>query len=267
MPVEEENDTDDDTIENVSQEDVATPSPDKGRGKKLKKNSSSKSSAAKGKSLAADNNIDASDGEIGESGCKKPTKRRKKMQNSVQEPTNDVPDQESAVLPKKAGRGRKKQSGEEALPSKSMQTKTPRTTKSRAKEVIRNLTEENENVEDPPLDSRTPTKRKRMEDSAGPIDDLSDETEFDEGPSTPLQNLMQSPLGQMCMQQGGLTVIHPSGEQTPSLLVPPVVAEANPMFAQAQPGNLLFVTSPNAHDPDNQHVHVYRISVPLQPIP
>jgi len=265
MSVEEENDTDDDTVENVSQEDVATPSPDKGRGKKLKKNSSSKSSAGKGKSLAADKDIDASDNEIGESGSEKPTKRRKKMQNSVQEPTNDVTDQESTVvLPKKAGRGRKKQTGEEALPSKSMRMKKPRATKSRAKEVIRNLSE---NVEEPPLDSRTPTKRQRMEDSAGPIDDLSDETEVGDGPSTSLQNLMQSPLGQMCMQQGGLTVIHPSGDQTPSLLVPPVVAEANPMFAQAQPGNLLFVTSPNAHDPDNQHVHVYRISVPLQPIP
>ena len=78
---------------------------------------------------------------------------------------------------------------------------------------------------------------------------------------------MQSPLGQMCLQRGGLTVVHPSGDQSPSLLVPPVVAEANPAFAQAQPGNLVFVTSPNAQDPQNQHVHVYRISMPLQPVP
>lgn len=58
-----------------------------------------------------------------------------------------------------------------------------------------------------------------------------------------------------------------SEKQATSFLVPPALAEANPVFAQAQPGSLVLVSSPNPVDPENQMVHVYRISMPLEPVP
>ncbi len=87
--------------------------------------------------------------------------------------------------------------------------------------------------------------------------------------TTPLDSLLKSPLGQMSLEQGGLTVVENSGapKQAPSFLVPPALAEANPAFAQAEPGSLVLVTEPNPGDPENQLVHVYRISVPIEPVP
>ncbi|KAI9555287.1 hypothetical protein GHT06_017802 [Daphnia sinensis] len=88
-------------------------------------------------------------------------------------------------------------------------------------------------------------------------------------PNNPLDNLLNSPLGQIGLEQGGLTVVENAGasKQTPSFLVPPALAEANPAFAQAEPGSLVLVSEPNPGDPNNQLVHVYRISVPVEPVP
>ena len=81
---------------------------------------------------------------------------------------------------------------------------------------------------------------------------------------TPLDSLLKSPLGQMSLEQGGLTVVENSG--APSFLVPPALAEANPAFAQAEPGSLVLVTQPNPGNPENQLVHVYRISAPMEEV-
>lgn len=88
-------------------------------------------------------------------------------------------------------------------------------------------------------------------------------------PNNPLDNLLNSPLGQIGLEQGGLTVVENprASKQTPSFLVPPALAEANPAFAQAEPGSLVLVSEPNTGDPNNQLVHVYRISVPVEPVP
>lgn len=87
--------------------------------------------------------------------------------------------------------------------------------------------------------------------------------------NNPLDNLLNSPLGQIGLEQGGLTVVENprASKQTPSFLVPPALAEANPAFAQAEPGSLVLVSEPNTGDPNNQLVHVYRISVPVEPVP
>ncbi len=84
-----------------------------------------------------------------------------------------------------------------------------------------------------------------------------------------IDSLLNSPLGQIGLEQGGLTVVEDLGtpNQAPSFLVPPVLAEANPAFAQAQPGSLVLVSEPNPGDPNNQLVHVYRIAIPLEPVP
>jgi hypothetical protein len=84
----------------------------------------------------------------------------------------------------------------------------------------------------------------------------------------PLDSLLNSPLGQIGLEQGGLTVVEVPGtpNQAPSFLVPPALAEANPAFAQAEPGSLVLVAEPNPGDPNNQLVHVYRIAEPFEPV-
>ncbi|KAI9552251.1 hypothetical protein GHT06_022613 [Daphnia sinensis] len=83
--------------------------------------------------------------------------------------------------------------------------------------------------------------------------------------SNPLNNLLNSHLGQIGLEQGELTVVQNPGvsKQTPSFLVPPALTEANPAFAQAEPGSLVLVSEPNPGDLNNQLVRVYRISVPV----
>lgn len=85
--------------------------------------------------------------------------------------------------------------------------------------------------------------------------------------ATPLSNLLQSPLGVLGLEQGGLTVVESSSEKQPSFLVPQSIAEANPAFAHAQPGSLVLVSTPNPTDPEDQLVHVYRVALPVDAVP
>jgi len=128
------------------------------------------------------------------------------------------------------------------------------------------------------------TRRKKVQpidsDDEQPASPTEDETveqatsSKNANPATPnsnnsLDNLLNSPLGQIGLEEGGLTVVEDPGtpNQAPSFLVPPALAEANPAFAQAEPGSLVLVSEPNPGDPNNQLVHVYRIAVPLDPVP
>ena len=117
-------------------------------------------------------------------------------------------------------------------------------------------------------DGEQPTSSAEIETVEQPSSSKTAQTATPSSNNT-IDSLLDSPLGQIGLEQGGLTVVEDLGtpNQAPSFLVPPVLAETNPAFAQAQPGSLVLVSEPNPGDPDNQLVHVYRIAVPLQPVP
>ena len=117
-------------------------------------------------------------------------------------------------------------------------------------------------------DGEQPTSSVEIETVEQPSSSKTAQTATPSSNNT-IDSLLNSPLGQMGLEQGGLTVVEDLGtpNQAPSFLVPPVLAEANPAFAQAQPGSLVLVSEPNPGDPNNQLVHVYRIAIPLDPVP
>jgi len=86
-----------------------------------------------------------------------------------------------------------------------------------------------------------------------------------------LNSILESPLGQMSLEKGGLTIVEldNAGEnlnQAPSFIVPPSLTQDNPALANSEAGSLVLVTSPNPKDPNDQLVHVYRVSAPPETV-
>jgi hypothetical protein len=175
---------------------------------------------------------------------------------SEKKTTNDESEEEMAPPAKK---GRKEKATESRVSKRGRKTAIG----SRSGKITRR-----KNVK--PLDSdeeqpANPTENDALE----PANCSKDANPAAPNSNNPLENLLNSPLGKIGLEQGGLTVIEDPGtpNQAPSFLVPPALSEANPAFARAEPGSLVLVAEPNPGDPNNQLVHVYRIAEPLEPVP
>lgn len=186
---------------------------------------------------------------------KKATKRRKKDKDET-----DTAAEDSAKKTRKKRVSKGKALKNSALPDLNS-SGTSRGKKSR-KPITPSLVDEDSSTNDE-ISSITQTEPNDSIAQNVPSDESNPPTESS---PTPLDSLLRSPLGQMSLEQGGLTVVE--DPRAPSLvssfLVPPALAEANPAFAQAEPGSLVLVAD---EDPDKQMVHVYRISAPLEQVP
>lgn len=154
-------------------------------------------------------------------------------------------------------------------PKKASKSTKPR---QRARKIIDSESEETSRRTKTTEGSASPgDEEDRLERAQGascqPVNDQHNSSHFT-AKSTPLDNLMKSPLGQMSLEQGGLTIVEDpeAPDQAPSFLVPPALAQANTALAQAGAGGLVLMTEPNPQDPNNQLVHVYRVSVPVEPV-
>lgn len=195
-----------------------------------------------------------------ETPTKKAAKRRKKGTDETELITENS--ETDAVKPPKKRRTK----GKAILPQSLTSSTVGKKGKKSKKPITPSEVDENSSS-----DEETPTTS-QVNNTASKVapTDLPNNTNLTTFSSTSsLDNLLKSPLGQMSLEQGGLTLIEntEAPEQAPSFLVPPALAEANPAFAQAEPGSLVLVTNPNPDDSNNQMVHVYRISVPLEPVP
>ena len=137
--------------------------------------------------------------------------------------------------------------------------------------------EKSEDLNEPSL----PKKKKKQkpkkaaaiisdDDDCNVVTELNEDTPLQVQPLDPgikqgeasLSSLMQSPLGQMSLENGGLTVVEQSEKESPSrsFLLPASLTSENAAFSQAKEGSLVLVTSPNPRNSGDQLVHVYRIS-------
>lgn len=203
----------------------------------------------------------------------KSTNKRKKTANASTDPDSTLPPDLESSPKKRAGRRRKIASEEaeaDADPANGTM-KYPRKTRKRIvsrRIVIDSSSDDDEvaetNEENQPIVNESSTVADSSQtDQNSPTATPSIDPDAANS-ANPIDSLLKSPLGQISLEQGGITVVEDPNAptHTPSFLVPPAVAEANPAIAQATPGSLVLVSQSNPDDPTNQLVHVYRISAP-----